>query len=98
MSSAFMMKCEVPLGVNAQIVHVYFQPALSDHVREDVVHKGLESGWSIANPKEHDCWFKEPKGGDERSLPLVFFSNVDAVESPSDIKLRKDRRIFHVID
>ena len=31
----------------------------SDHIREDVVHKRLESGWSIAEPEEHDSRFKE---------------------------------------
>ena len=84
--------------MNAQVIHVDFQPALSDHICEDVVHKGLESGWSITEPKEHDGWFKESKRGDERSLPLVFFLNANVVESPSDVELGKDRRVLYIID
>ena len=53
-----------------------------DHVGEDVVHKGLKSGWSIAKPKEHDGRLKESKGGDECPFPLVFFLDADVVESP----------------
>ena len=96
--SAFMMECKVTLGVNAQVIHVNLQPTLSDHVCEDVVHKGLESGRSITEPKEHDSWFKESKRGDECSLPLVFFSNANVVESPSDIELGKDHRVLHIVD
>ena len=49
-------------------------------------------------PKEHDSGFKEPKRGDERSFPLVFFTNTNVVESPSDIELGKNRGVFHVVD
>ena len=93
-----MMECKVSLGVNAQVVHVYFQPSFSDHICEDVVHKGLESGWSIAKDEEHGGWLKESKRNDECPFPLVLFSNVNVVESPLDIKLGKDRRVLHVID
>ena len=63
-----------------------------------MVHEGLESGWSVTEPKEHDGRFKEFKRGDERSLPLVLFTNANVVESPSDIELGKDRGVLHVID
>ena len=69
-----------------------------DHVSKDVVHEGLESGWSVAKPEEHDGRFKESKRSDKRSLPLVFFTNADVIESPSDVELGKDRGVFHVID
>ena len=84
--------------MNAQVVHVYFQPLLSDHICEDVIHKGLESRRSIAKSKEHDGWFKESKRGDECPLPLVLFSNMNVVESPLDVELGKDHRIVHVIN
>ena len=90
-----MVECEVSLDMNAQVIHVNFQPALSDHICEDVVHKGLESGWSIAEPKEHDGRFKESERGDERSLPLVFFSDVNVIESPLDVELGKDCGVLH---
>ena len=93
-----MMECEVSLGVNSQVIHVYFQPSFSNHVCENVVHKGLEGGWSIAKAEELDSWFKECKRSDECSFPLVFFLNANVVESPSDVKLSKDHRVLHVIN
>ena len=63
-----------------------------------MVYEGLESGWSVTEPKEHDGRFKESKRGDECSLPLVLFANVNVVQSPSDIELGKDRGVLHVID
>ena len=35
----FVMDSEISLGVDAQIVHVDFQPSFSDHISEDVIHK-----------------------------------------------------------
>ena len=63
-----------------------------------MVYKGLESGQSITEPKQHDGRFKESKRSDEHSLPLVLFLNANVVESPSDIELGEDYRVFHVID
>ena len=63
-----------------------------------MIHKRLESGWSIAESKKHNGGFKEPKRSDERSFPLVFFANANVVESPSDIKLGKDRGVLHIVD
>ena len=63
-----------------------------------MIHKGLESGRSVAEPKEHDSGFKESKGGDERSLPLIFFLNVNVIESPLDVEFGKNCGVFHVID
>ena len=92
-----MMECEVSLSVDAQVIHVDFQPTLSNHISEDMVHEGLKGGWSITEPKEHDGGFKESERGDERSFPLIF-TNVNVVESPSNIELGKDRGVFHVIN
>ena len=63
-----------------------------------MVHECLESWWSIAETKEHDSGLKEAEWGDECSLPLVFFSNVNVVITPSDVKLGEQCGIFHIID
>ena len=44
LSGMFVMESEISLGVDAQIVHVDFQPSFSNHIGEDVIHKRLESG------------------------------------------------------
>ena len=66
--------------MNAQIVHVNFQPLFCDHVGKDMVHKGLEDGWSVTKSKEHDGWLKEAEVSDKCALPLVFFLDTDIVE------------------
>ena len=71
---------------------------LSDHICEDMIHKGLKSRWSITEPKEHDGGFKESERGDECSLPMVFFANMNVVKSPLDIELGKDHGVFHVVN
>ena len=85
-SHSFVMKSQVPFGVDAKVIHVDLQPFFSDHVGEDMVHKHLKHGWCIAETKEHDSGFKESHGGDERRFPLVFFSNADVVVSPADVE------------
>ena len=57
-----------------------------NHISEDVIHEGLESGWSIAKAKEHNHWFKQAKRGDEGYLPLVQFLDANVVVSPSNVK------------
>ena len=63
-----------------------------------MVHERLESRQSIAEPEEHNHWFKKAKRGDECAFPLVFFSDVDIVEPPSDVKLGKERGILYVVN
>ena len=93
-----MMEFEVALGVNPEVVHVDLKPMFGDHVCKDMVHEGLESRWSIAEPKEHDGRFKESKRSDERSFPLVFFMNANVIKSPSDVELSEDRGVLHVVN
>ena len=62
MSSSFVVEREVALCVNAQVVHIYFQPSFSDHVSEDVIHKGLKGGGLLQNPKNMTVGLKSPKG------------------------------------
>ena len=93
-----MVEGKVIFGVDTDVVHVNFQPLFSYHVGEDVVHEGLECRWRVAEPKEHHHWFKKLHGCDEDSFPLVFFTNADVVIAPSDVKLREEGGILHVID
>ena len=92
-----MVEGKVIFDVDTDVVHVNFQPLFSYHVGEDVVHKGLECRWCIAKSEEHHCWFKKSQGGDEGSFPLVFFTNMDVVIAPSDVKLREEGGILHVV-
>ena len=63
-----------------------------------MVHECLECGWGIAKSEEHYGGFKESKGGDEHSLPLICFLNSDVVVPPVDVKLGEQGRVLHVID
>ena len=94
----FVVKGEVSLGMDAQVIHIDLHPMFCNYICKDVIHKRLKSGWSIAEPKEHDSGFKESERSDECSLQLVFFTNTNVVKSPSDIELGKDCRVFHVVD
>ena len=86
------------MSVDAKIIHINFKPTFCDHVSKDMVHKRLECGWGIAKPKEHYSGFKESKGGDEHSLPLVCFMNADVVVSPMDVKLSEQGGVLHVVN
>ena len=85
-TNMFMMEGESAIGVNAKIVHIDFQPAFCDHISEDVIHESLECGWSIAEAKEHNHWFKQAKGSDESCFPLVQFLDVNVVILPLNVK------------
>ena len=55
-------------------------------------------GRALQKPKKHDCRFIDAEGSDERSLPLIFLSNMNVVVTPSYIKLGEEGRVLHVID
>ena len=86
------------MSVDAKIIHIDFKPTFCDHIGEDVVHKCLECRWGIAKPEEHYYGFKESKGSNKCSLPLIHLPNLDVVVPPTDIKLGEQGGIFHVID
>ena len=98
MASPFMVEGKVIFGVDTNVVHINFQSLFSYHVSEDVVHKGLECRRCIAKPKEHHCWFEKSQGCDKGGFPLVFLTNADVVIAPSDVELREEGGILHVID
>ena len=93
-----MVEGEVIFGVDADVIHINFQPFFRYHIGEDVVHKGLECRQRAAKPEEHHCWFKKSQGGNEGGFSLVFFTNVDVVVAPSDVELREEGGILHVVD
>ena len=97
-SSAFMMEGYIILGVDSHVVHVDLKPPLRKHVHKDMVHESLESGGSVAEPKEHDGGFEESHGGNEGGFPLVFLSDVNVVISPTNVKLGEQGGFFHVVD
>ena len=86
------------LHVNPKVIHVDLKPLFSNHVSEDVIHKHLESGWGIAETKEHDCWLKKTKGGNKSGFSLVFLVDVDVVITPSDIELSEECGLLHVVN
>ena len=98
MASLFMMEGEVVFGVDTDVIHINFQSFFHYHVSEDVVHEGLECGWCIAKPEEHYCWFEESKGSDKGGFPLAFFTDMDVVVAPPDIKFCEEGGIFHVVN
>ena len=93
-----MVEGKVIFGVDANVVHINFQPFFCYHISKDVVHKGLECRWCVAKPKEHYCRFKKSQRGDKGSFPLVFFMNVDVVISPPDVEFCEEGGILHVVD
>ena len=53
-SCTFMMEDKGTVGVNVKVIHIDLQPAFGDHIGEDVIHKCLKGGWSVAETEEHD--------------------------------------------
>ena len=84
--------------MDTEVIHIDFKPAFCDHIGKNVVHECLERGWGVAKSEEHYSGFKESKGGDECSFPLICLLDSDVVVSPSDVKLSEQGGIFHVID
>ena len=93
-----MMEDYIILGVDTHVVHVDLKPLFWKHIREDMVHEGLEGGGSIAESKEHDSGFKESHGGNEGSFPLIFLLNVNVVISPTNVEFGEQSGLLHVIN
>ena len=82
----------------SQVIHIDFEPSLSDHVGEDMIHECLKSGRSVTEPKKHYGGFEEAKRGDEHCFPLIFLSDANVVITPSNIEFGEQCRVLHVID
>ena len=93
-----MMKSKSITGMNAKIVHIDFKPSFSNHVQEDMVHKGLEHRRCIAKTKEHNCGFIKTKGSDKGCLPLIRFLDLNVVVSPLNIELSEINEVLHIIN
>src|SRR6266581_6465497 len=84
-------------GKYQDVVEIDDDVTCGDEVRELSVHKGLESGWRIAQPKGHDRGFEQPKRGLESGLPFIAFPYTDVIVSPSYIQLGKEPRTQQLI-
>ena len=62
-----------------------------------MVHVGLESGWRVAEFKEHNGWLVESERCGEGRLPSVFWSDQDVIISPSDVEFCEEFAIFEFI-
>ena len=81
-----------------QVVHIDFEPSLSDHVSKDMIHECLKSWRSVTKTKEHHSGFKEAERSDECRFPLVFLLNMNVVIAPSNIKLSEQCGVLHIVD
>jgi hypothetical protein len=68
------------------VVQVDTNHTFLDEILEDVIHHGLEGGWTVGETKEHDQGSKESPVGAECSLPLIAFLDPDIVAPPADIQ------------
>ena len=93
-----MVEGKVIFGVDADVIHINFQPFFRYHISKDVVHKGLEYRQCIARPEEHHCWFKKSQGDNKGGFPLVFFTNADVVIAPPNVKFHEEGGILHVVN
>lgn len=96
--SPFVIKGKVAIGVNAEVIHIDFEPTFGDYVSKDMIHKCLKGRWGVTKTKEHDSWFKKTKQGDKGSLPLVGLFDTYVVIPPVDVELGEPGKVFHFID
>ena len=97
-SGAFVVKGKGAVSVDSKVVHIYLQPSLGDHVCKDMVHKGLEGGWSIVETKKHDGGLIETEWGNKGHFPLIRFLDSNIVVPPADVKFGEVDGILYVID
>jgi len=73
------------LGEDQDVVQIDHHDTFRYKVPEDVVHHGLEGGWTVSHSKEHYQGFEQTLIGPEGCLSLVSGLNADVVETPADI-------------
>ena len=88
----------VVVRVDKEVIHVYDEPSLCNHIPEGIGHKLLKGGGRIGHAEEHDSGFIKSSVGDEGGFPLVTFLDSDIVISPSHIKLGEDLGVFKFVD
>jgi len=77
------------LGEDQDVVQVDHYNTFCYEVPKDVVHHGLEGGWTVSYSKEHYQGFKQTSIGSESCLLLISGLNANIVETPTDIQLGK---------
>jgi len=75
------------LGEDQDVVQVDHHNTFRYEVPEDVVHHGLEGGWTVSHSNEHYQGFEQASIGLEDCLPLVSGLNANVVETPMAIQL-----------
>jgi len=75
------------LGEDQDVVQVDHHNTFYYEVPEDVVHHGLEGGWTVSHSKEHYQGFEQASISSEDHLPLVSGLNANIIETPMDIQL-----------
>ena len=78
------------LGVNQDVVHVYADNTLVDHIPEDLIHHCLKCCRRVGQAEKHHQRFKQASVGLERSLSLISLLNPYVVVAPTDIHLGED--------
>ena len=68
------------------------------HVRENLVHHGLECGGGVAESEEHDGGFIGSSVADERCFPFITFLNLYVVVFPPKVYLREVLRSLELVD
>ena len=71
---------------NENIVEINYHHAFRDHVSEDVIHHGLESGGVVSEPEKHHQRFEHPSVGPEGGLPLISFFDPHPHQTSSLVK------------
>ena len=86
------------MSANGQVVHVNDKPSFSDVISKVKVHECLKRWWRATKSEKHHCWFKQSKGCDESSLPLITLLDLNVIIPPSYIKLGKERKLAKVVN
>jgi len=73
------------LGKDQDVVQIDHHNTFCYEVPEDVVHHGLEGGWTISYFKEYYQGFEQTSIGSEGYLPLISRLNANIVETPMDV-------------
>ena len=71
------------------IIHIDCHISFINKVLEDVIHHGLEGGWTVGEAKEHDQGFEEALIHLEGGFPLVSLFDSHIVVSPMYIQFCK---------
>jgi hypothetical protein len=69
------------------VIQVDTDHTFGNEILENVIHHGLESGWTVSETEKHHQRFEKSSVGVECGLPLITFLDSDIVVTPMDIEL-----------